>query len=216
MIETLTELGYEAYDAHWVHSFFEIGVRVASPNTRENEKLDRELREASLKMNTIIRAGNKKVIDSIIEYGRVGLTYKDINIGGLFELPPENVKFTVNGLPYYVHHGLPHAASKIRYERRAGNSTRIVNDTIELMYELGHVGFKDHAQVGEAQEHTRKMLFKRLDSEFRGVVWLHRGDHSMDMYRAKMKPGTPYILVGKNFIKYVLIRKDGSTTNIPE
>lgn len=73
-----------------------------------------------------------------------------------------------------IHKGLPHAVSDIRPGRCVGNTTRQVNDTIDLLFSLPqgkkHVGFEDHS-VSEhgfkANDHFRKMVAGRLHIEGR-------------------------------------------------
>ena len=68
--------------------------------------------------------------------------------------------------------GLIHAISDIRPGRCVGNTTRQINDTIDLFFTLPkgqkHIGFKDH-DVEEygliANTHFRKKLARRLEME---------------------------------------------------
>lgn len=94
--------------------------------------------------------------------------------------------------------GLLHAISDIRPGRAVGNTTRQVNDTIDLFLSLPtgqkHVGFKDHWGNWHADEYMQNRIIRRLRTETQYNVYLKKPDEL---------PNVQSVLVGKNFIKAI-------------
>lgn len=83
IIEKLTKLGYDASDIHWLHSFYIIGLNVTSPNTAQRRVQDQRDLENATALQKLVNGGDKFYIDQAINFGRSGLTYKDVK----FETP---------------------------------------------------------------------------------------------------------------------------------
>ena len=93
--------------------------------------------------------------------------------------------------------GMIHAVSDIRPGRCVGNTTRQVNDTIDLFFSLPkgqkHVGFKDHSGVWIGDKYMRGQIERRLALECRCRNFISEPK--------SLNTGVPCVLLGKNYIK---------------
>ena len=78
IIKKLNELGYHAQDIHWLHSFYNIGMNITSPNTTQRIQQDQIDLENSSALQKLVNGEDNFYIDQAINFGRVGLTYKDV------------------------------------------------------------------------------------------------------------------------------------------
>ena len=74
---------------------------------------------------------------------------------------------TSNGLKYEIIDNIAYPISIIKEGRMKGNTNRVINDTIELLFELGDVGVRDHEEHPYAKEYVMDRIIKRLTTELR-------------------------------------------------
>ena len=106
-----------------------------------------------------------------------------------------------NGLKYEIIDGLAYPISIIKEGRMKGNTTRIINDTVELLFELGKVGIKDHEDYPNAKEWVMGRVLRRLTNELRvQVIKVEE-----DKYKLNPKLGRIVLSTGNDILQFIKI-----------